>query len=170
MMRIFLATVLLAATSAFAAEPASTAELAKLSAMAGRWKGDGWMFTREGRKTFASEETVEMKLGGAALLIEGLHRDATTNAVVHHALAILAWDAARSEYRFLSALADGRTGAFAGKLEDGRFVWMIQPEGAPWSRFTIAFTGDRWVEDGESSRDGGKTWMKFFEMRLDRVK
>jgi hypothetical protein len=169
-LRIFLAAVLFATSCAFAADPASTAELAKLSAMAGRWKGEGWMFTREGKKTFASEETVEMKLGGAALLIEGLHRDASTKAVVHHALAILTWDAARGEYRFLSALADGRTGAFAGRLEEGRFVWTIQPEGAPWSRFTIAFTGERWVEDGESSRDGGKTWMKFLEMRLERAK
>jgi hypothetical protein len=178
MMRIAIPAFLLAvATGALAADPAAEArkstakaEVAKLSAMAGNWKGGGWALGPNGKAAFNSEETVQSRLDGAALLIEGFHRDTGTNAVVHHALAILAWDAFRNEYRFQSALADGRTGSFPGKLQDGRFVWSIEPANAPWSRFTITLEADRWDEEGETSRDGGKTWMKFFEMRLTRVK
>lgn len=182
-MRIALATIAvaaiggLAATETLASDPAgdarkaaAKAEVGKLLPMAGRWKGSGWMMNPGGKSTFNSEETVEVRLDGAALLIEGFHRDTGTNVVVHHALAILAWDTFRNEYRFQSALADGRTGSFPGKIEDRRFVWSIEPANAPWSRFTIAVEGDRWDEDGEMSRDGGKAWSKFFEMRLTRVK
>jgi hypothetical protein len=183
-MRIAFATLLtvaaiggLAATGTLASDPAgdarkaaAKAEVGKLLAMAGRWKGSGWMMLPGGKSTFNSEETVEARLDGAALLIEGFHRSTDTNVVVHHALAILAWDTFRNEYRFQSALVDGRTGSFPGKLEDARFVWAIEPPNAPWSRFTISVDADRWIEDGEMSRDGGKTWMKFFEMRLTRVK
>lgn len=162
------------AGTAMAAGPvpeAVKAEMAKISRMAGQWKGSGWIAGREGRTTFNSEETVEPRLDGAALLIEGFHRDTKTNAVVHHALAILAWDVHRNEYRMQSSLADGRNGSFPGKVEDGKFVWRMELENAPWSRFTISFEdADRWLEVGESSRDGGKTWFKFFEMDLRRVK
>lgn len=155
------------------AEPPSEAarsEMAKLSPLAGKWKGAGWRLGREGRSAFDSEETIVAGLDGRALIIEGRHYAAGTRESVHHALAILAWDAAAGEYRLHSALASGRTGSFPGRLEaPGRFVWTIQPANAPWSRFTMNFEeADRWVEVGEMSRDGGRTWTKILEMTLAR--
>lgn len=157
-----------------AAEPASEparAEMAKLSRLAGTWKGSGWRAGREGRATFDSEEVVEARLDGRALLIEGRHFATGSRESVHHALAILSWDEAAGEYRMLSALASGRTGSFSGKLDAGRFVWGVQPANGPWSRFTLDLGDpDRWVEVGELSRDGGRTWTKFLEMTLARVR
>ena len=166
--------LLLAVPCAALAEPSSPtakAEMAKIAQMAGKWKGGGWILTPAGKHVSDSEETIEMRLDGRALLIEGYHRDATSGEVNHHALAIIAWDDARREYRFSSALASGRTGYFPARLEGKSFVWTIAIPNGSTSRFTIALDDpDKWSEVGEQSRDGGMTWVKFFEMNLERVK
>jgi hypothetical protein len=92
--------------------------MAKISRLVGKWKGNGWIIGPHGKSTSSSEETVESRLDGRAFLIEGFHTDSVTGAINHHALAILAWDDARREYRMASALASGRTGSFPGKVED----------------------------------------------------
>lgn len=155
---------------------AARAELQKLAPkMQGRWKGTGWVrVSRDATVATTSEEIVVPQLGGSALLIEGIHHDAKSGALVHHALAILAWDVARREYRMGTALAQGRTGSYPGRLEDGKFVWFIDPPPnapkAPLTRYTIELDPPgRWFEIGESSFDGGKSWFKFLEMTLTRV-
>jgi len=168
--------LLIAALLPFAAmaEPASEtakAEMAKIAQMAGKWKGGGWILMPGGRHESNSEETIEMRLDGRALLIEGFHTDVKSGEVNHHALAIIAWDDAQKQYRFASALAAGRTGYFPARLEGRKFVWTIAIPNGPASRFTISLDDpDKWREVGEQSRDGGVTWVKFFEMNLDRVK
>jgi hypothetical protein len=155
------------------AEPSSQtakAEMAKIAQMAGKWKGGGWVLTPSGRHESNSEETIEMRLDGRALLIEGFHSDVKSGAVNHHALAIIAWDDLQKQYRFASALASGRTGYFPARLEGKAFVWTIAIPDGPTSRFTISLDDpDKWREVGEQSRDGGATWVRFFEMSLDRV-
>ena len=155
---------------------AARAEMQKLAPkMQGRWKGTGWVrVSRETTVATTSEEIVIPQLGGSALLIEGIHRDAKSNALVHHALAILAWDTARKEYRMGTALTQGKTGSYPGRIEDGRFVWFIEPPAgaakAPLTRYTIELDPPgRWHEIGESTFDGGKTWFKFLEMTLERA-
>ncbi len=151
--------------------PSAKAEMARIAQMAGKWKGRGWIMLPDGRHESNSEETIEMRLDGRALMIEGFHTDVKTGAVSHHALAIIAWDDARREYRFMSALAAGRTGYFPARLEGRKFIWSIAIPNGPASRFTISLEDpDKWNEIGEQSRDGGATWVKFFEMNLDRVK
>jgi hypothetical protein len=169
---IVIVIAMAASFGALADPPSSTAkaEMAKLAGLAGKWKGGGWILGPRGKTLSDSEETVEMRLDGRALLIEGFHTDPATKEVVHHALAILAWDDARGEYRFSSALAAGRTGTFPGKVEDGAFVWTMAIPNGPTNRFTISLADpDRWVEVGETTRDG-QTWTRFFEMNLTRVK
>ena len=164
---LFLPAVALADPSS----PTARAEMDKLAQMAGKWKGGGWILTPAGRHESNSEETIEMRLDGRALLIEGFHTDVKSGEVNHHALAIIAWDDNRREYRFASALASGRTGYFPARLEGRKFVWTIAVPNGPTSRFTIALDDpDKWNEVGEQSRDGGLTWVKFFEMNLERVK
>ena len=155
---------------------AARAEMQKLAPrMQGRWKGTGWVrVSRETTVPTTSEEIVAPRLDGSALLIEGIHRDARSGVLVHHALAILAWDVARNEFRMGTALAQGRTGSYPGRIEDGRFVWFIDPRPhapkAPLTRYTIELDPPgRWFEVGEGSFDGGKTWFKFLEMTLERV-
>jgi len=151
--------------------PTAKAEMAKIATMAGHWKGSGWIDTPAGRHESNSEETVELRLDGHSILIEGFHTDVKSGALNHHALAIIAWDDNQKQYRFMSALAAGRTGYFPAKLEGRTFIWSIPVPNGPTSRFTISLDDpDRWHEVGEQSRDGGATWKKFFEMELTRVK
>ena len=112
-----------------------------------------------------------MRLDGRAILLEGFHTDVKSGEVNHHALAIVAWDDNQKQYRFMSALAAGRTGYFPARLEGSKFIWSIPIPNGPTTRFTISLDDpDKWREVGEQSRDGGATWVKFFEMNLDRVK
>ena len=156
------------------ADPSSDtakAEMAKIAHMAGKWKGGGWIDRPEGRSYSVSAETIEMRLDGHAILIEGFHTDPRSGVVNHHALAIIAWDDAQRQYRFMSALAAGRTGYFPARLEGRKFIWSIPIPNGPTTRFTISLDDpDKWNEVGEQSRDGGVTWVKFFEMNLERVK
>lgn len=146
------------------------AEIAKIAQMAGKWKGRGYIDLPGGRHESLSEESIEMRLDGRALLIEGLHRDVTSGAVNHHALAIIGWDDYQKQYRFMSTLAAGRTGYFPARLEGRKFIWSIPIPNGPTSRFTISLDDpDKWNEVGEQSRDGGATWVRFFEMNLERV-
>ena len=152
---------------------AARAEMAKLvPLMQGRWKGTG-SFRVSGATSVAteSEEIIAVQLDGSALLVEGIHRDARSRLVVHHAMGLLAWDVGRKEYRMSTALSQGRTGYFPGRLEGRKFVWWIDPPTpqAPRTRYTIDLDPPgRWHEIGERSVDGGKTWLRFFEMTLQR--
>lgn len=150
-----------------APSPTAKAEMAKIAQMAGRWKGGGWVITQAGRREFQSTELMEWRLDGYALVVEGRHTDAKSGELTHHAIATIAWDDKAGEYRFLSALNTGMTGAYPARLEGRKFVWSIPPS----TRFTISLDDpDCWLEVGEYSRDGGATWIKFFEMDLARVK
>jgi hypothetical protein len=173
MKRIVMLLAACISLAAFADPSSDTAksEMAKIAQMAGHWKGSGWIERAGGRHVSNSEEWIEMRLDGRALLVEGLHRDVNTNDVNHHALAIIAWDDRQRQYRFLSALAAGQTGYFPARLEGKQFIWSIPIPNGPTTRFTISLEDpDKWREVGEQSRDGGVTWVKFFEMNLDRVR
>lgn len=154
-----------------AGRAAARAQMAKLEALRGQWKGSGWIeIPGAGRSEFTSEETVVEKLGGSALVIEGLHRHAKSGAVVHHALGMLYWDVGAKGYRMATALDMGRGGYFPGSLEGNRFTWAMEIPRGPKQRYVITMDGDRWVETGERSMDGGTTWAPFFHMELARSK
>ena len=161
----------LASASDVGVSDAAKAEVAKLSTLVGRWKGSGWMdIPRAGRQKFDSEETVEPRLGGAVLLIEGLHRDPQGKGIVHHAMGLLSYDLSEKGYRMSTALANGRGGRFPATLDGRKFVWDIEVPGAPKRRYTILLDNpDKWVETGDYTLDGTK-WTRFFEMELNRVK
>lgn len=139
----------------------------------GKWRGEGWMQMGPGEPQRAvSEETVEMRLDGLVLVVEGLHHaklaDGTAGKVVHHALAIASADPAGG-FRFSTFLADGRAADARGNWENGKFVWAPPAPPGRQIRYVIDWTvADRWSEIGEMSTDG-TTWTKFFEMNLSRA-
>jgi len=140
--------------------------------MVGEWAGEGWIaMGPEGPKRFTSAETVESRLDGLVLIIEGVHEsleEANRGEIVHHAVAVLSWNDGEGVYDFRSHLATGRSGEFKGRFQDGAFVWGMEIPGRTL-RYTITIDDtDRWSEVGESSTDG-TTWRKFFEMTLRRV-
>lgn len=139
----------------------------------GHWRGEGWMQMGPGEPQRAvSEETVEMRLDGLVLMVEGLHHarlaDGAAGKVVHHALAVILADPAGG-YRFSTFLADGRAADARGNWENGKFVWAPPAPPGRQIRYIIDWTvADRWSEIGEMSTDG-TTWTKFFEMNLTRA-
>jgi hypothetical protein len=140
--------------------------------MVGNWSGEGWIVTGPGGpQKFSSHETIEAKLDGLVLTIDGVHTSLEENNLgqpVHHAFAVLSWDDTVGAYSFQSHLADGRSGDFKGHFADGAFVWGMEiPDRSIRYTITIDDQG-RWTEIGASATDG-QTWQKFFEMTLQRV-
>lgn len=147
----------------------------KLAFMVGEWEGEGWIQRGPGpRQEFHGRETVRLTLGGAALLIEGVHEakgDApdAKPVVVHNALGVMttAGDG-KDGYRFNTWLADGRSGQHRAEWRDGKLYWTMENPRAGTIRYTIWLDEKgRWAEIGEVSRDG-KNWMQFFAMTLTK--
>jgi hypothetical protein len=134
--------------------------------MQGSWEGGGWMRRGPGEPDrFVGEETVETRLDGRVLLVEGKHWTPDRARVVHHAFAVLTYDQAKKGYRFSTQLANGRGGDFPARMEDGAFIWEMETPGGR-TRYTIRIDGDRWHEVGHIERQG--QWAQFFEMELRR--
>lgn len=133
--------------------------------LAGRWEGDGWMQRGPERHTFTSTETVESRLDGRVLIIEGLHHG-PSGEVVHHAVAVVSYDASRDGYAFRSYQADGKSDEQEADLVDGAFVWGFDTERGR-VRFTVRVDGNAWHETGHFSADG-ESWQPFFQMDLTR--
>ena len=149
-------------------------EMKKLDWMVGQWKGQSWIELAPGqRRTSTSTESVQSKVGGAVLLIEGLHKGKRPGqeeeVITHDALALLLYDEKAKRYRFVTYTAGQGYGEHEAKLVEGGWQWGLQsPAGSV--RFTIKRTDkDEWSEIGEISPDG-KSWRQFFEMTLQRMK
>ena len=139
----------------------------------GHWRGESWMQMGPGEpQRSIGEETVEMRLDGLVLIVEGLHHaklaDGSAGKVAHHALAIASADP-DGGFRFSTFLADGRAADARGNWENGKFVWTPPAPPGRQMRYIIDWSvADHWTEIGEMSTDG-TTWTKFFEMNLTRA-
>lgn len=144
----------------------------KVGWMVGTWEGSGWLaMGPTGRSEFRGRETVEARLDGLVLVVEGVHHAVggpKDGQLVHHALAFISWDPQSTQYRFRTHLAEGRAGDYTGRMENGAFVWgMESPRGT--MRYTIRLDEQgRWSEIGEHSTDGA-TWRQVFAMELRRA-
>ena len=153
----------------------NSSEMRKLDFLVGEWEGDGWIEFGPGqRHTFKQKESVQSKVGGHALLIEGLGKGKLQNEgeerVVHSAFAIVSYDKDAKRFRFLAWRATGDSVDADVTVAEKSLVWGFRDPRAGQIRFTIKLdSAGRWFEIGEASRDG-QTWNKFFEMTLQRVK
>src|SRR6185436_16716268 len=81
--------------------PPVQGELAKAAFLLGKWQGAGWIEFQPGRRAeFRQFETISLRLGGGAIVMEGLgtRKGADGNDIVtHEALGILTWDAAQKK-------------------------------------------------------------------------
>jgi len=169
---VFLALVV-CAVPVFSQLPAETqrAEMKNLAYMIGKWQGTGWIERDGQRQTFAGSETLQSKLGGIVLLVEGSFTGkvvgGTEEVPVHETLGIISYDEQAKTYRFRSYLATGRSGEYELQLMADGWQWGFQfPQGRVRYTFTLSGKND-WFEIGEFSQDG-QTWRKFFEMTLKR--
>lgn len=153
--------------------PVAREKLKRLAVMLGQWEGDGWIVMGpQGRKTFTVKESIQPRLDGTVLLVEGLGKGRIQpggpEVPVHQALGVLSYDAQADRYGFVAYRLGGeKVDTEMKTLPDGSFEWgFAAPHGQV--RFTIQIADGQWVERGEHSRDG-KTFQPFFEMKLRRV-
>jgi hypothetical protein len=150
---------------------APSTDLAAVSALVGEWNGDGWVQMGPGaRERFVQTEIVRCAVGGEALLVEGLGRDAARpDRLVHQALAVIAFDrtARTLHIRAYSAGRPAVDSDLTSGESAGELVWGMDVPGGNRVRFRLQVTGDRWREVGEISIQGGP-WRQFLEMNLRR--
>lgn len=149
---------------------ANRAGIERLSFMVGRWRGEAWMQRGPERVRTSMTETVERKLDGTVLLVEGLGvipgTDSTATRAVHQALAVVTFDPQAGTYGLRSYIASGQFGDFALTLVPGGVSWTREVPGGR-VRNTAHIDGATWHEVGEFSRDGA-SWMQIMEMNLRR--
>ncbi len=145
------------------------AEMKKLDKLIGTWKGSGWYIAQGGkRETFTGAESVQTKIDGLAVLVEGKHLN-PEGKVIHETLAVLSYDETAKVYKFATYLAGGPTGIYDLKVVSEGYEWGFQTPNGGTIKYLIKADASVWLETGEFSLDG-KTWTKIFEMKLDRVK
>jgi hypothetical protein len=151
-----------------------TAEaMAKLSFLVGRWEGEGT--SRMGQAAAETAQVLELvhsKLGGRALVLEGLGTVASPDGgaprVAHQAVGVISYDPHRGAYILRAVRSDGQSVDSDVEVGDRRAVWgFAVPQGR--IRYTITLDEEgRWQERGEFSPDG-TAWHPFFSMTLRRV-
>jgi hypothetical protein len=156
-------------------DPAAQREaMKKLEFLSGEWKGQSWIeFVPGQRSASAGTETVETRLDGLLLTLEGIHRrkigDRETDEIVHSAFTVVSYDDKAKRYRFQAYTGRGNYTEAEAKVGDGQLQWTFRIPQLGEVRYTISVDKGRWSEIGEMSPDG-QQWRKFFEMNLERVK
>lgn len=109
------------------ADPAIDAMKA-LPRLEGRW-GEGWMRMGPGEPVrFVGEETVEVRLDGRLLVVEGLHRTPDRSKIVHHAFGVFSWDESRKAYRFTTYVVNRGGGDYSARMEGDALVRPLSRE------------------------------------------
>ena len=147
------------------------AEMKKLDWMGGHWKGTGWIqMGPQGRKEFAQTETIQGKLDGLVLVIEGQGKSKEDGSTVHTALAFVSYDEGAKTFRWRAFTAEGRQTDTVAKVGTNTLEWGLEIPQRGRMRYTIKLNEKgEWFEVGEMTQDG-QTWQKFFEMTLQRQK
>jgi hypothetical protein len=175
--RIVLFLLAVSTCSLFAQSPDSLQREAikKLDWWVGEWKGEAWSSMGPGRRdTTLMVENIKKDLEGTILLIEGVgHRkvgESEEGEIVHHALAVLSFDARKGTYRWQAWRTPG--GIYTDTeptVAERQLQWgMETPRGRMRYTLTVNEQG-QWEETGEFSADG-KTWYPFFGMSLTRTR
>src|SRR5262249_7815182 len=125
------------------------------------------------RSASRGTETVQSKLNGLILVIEGVHRrkvgDKEEGNIVHNAFAVVSYDEKAKQYRFQAYTDRGNYTEAQAKVAEDRLEWGIKIPQFGDVRYIVKIDDKgRWFETGEVSKDG-KEWRKFFEMTLERV-
>jgi hypothetical protein len=154
-------------TAAKATLPNDKSKMQIFSNWIGKWSGEGSMQQGPGApKKSNVEETIEWKLDGMIVAVEGIGRTAD-DKIVHHAFGVLSYDQLTQTYKFKTYLKDGKTAdAWFEPKGNDMFQWGFDvPSGKIRYTITIDPEAKKWAEVGEFTQDGN-VWQKFFEMNL----
>src|SRR5262245_18581387 len=100
----------------------------KLSFLVGEWKGESWTEVAPGQKHASTgTETVQSKLGGLLLVIEGVHKrkdgEKGAGEVVHGAFGVVSYDDKAKRYRIQAYTNRGNYTEAEVKAGDGKLEW-----------------------------------------------
>lgn len=161
----------LAAQETLPPAEATREEMQKLAFLLGRWQGSGWIERQLQRVEFHAVQTVDSRLDGLLVMVEGHHSPSTRGgadaALVHQALGVFSWDVTADRYHVSTYLANGYVGDAEAWLDDGKLIWQLSPSGIE-IRYTFDVRDGRWLEVGEISSDG-KSWRQFLALTLTRT-
>jgi len=170
---LWIALLCISSVAALAQTPAAgqRVEMKKLDWLVGHWKGTGWMqMGPQGRKEFTITETIQGKLDGLVLIIEGHGKSKEDGSTVHTALAFVSYDEGAKTFRWRAFTAEGRQTDAVAKVGANTLEWGLEIPQRGRMRYTIKLNEKgEWFEVGEMTQDG-QTWQKFFEMTLQRQK
>src|SRR5262249_14310342 len=156
------------------APAASHTEMRKLDFLVGKWQGEGWIeMAPEQRRTFKQTETVQSKLDGTILTVDGLGKGKRQGndeeTVVHNAFAVISYNEQTGKFRWHGYQSGGLFVDAEATVTENSLIWSFPSPRGGKVRFTISQQAKgKWREIGEFSMDGG-TWKQFFEMILERV-
>ena len=145
-------------------------EMKKLDWFVGRWQGTGWIeMGPQGRHEFAQTETIEAKLDGLVLVIEGLGKAKEDGSTVHTALAFVSYDHSAKKFRWHAFTPEGQIDTEA-KVDTATLEWTLQIPQQGRMHYTITRNEKgEWFEVGEMIQED-QTRHKFFEMTLRKQK
>ena len=143
-------------------------EMKKLEWMVGEWSGEASIQMGPGKPELTKmTESIQSKLGGKAILIQGLGKD-DKGATVHESLAVIAYNETAKKYELESWTARYPHVESWFEVGDQSAQWGFDTPQGGKVRYSISRTEKgQWLEIGEFSRDGNQ-WMKFFEMTLTK--
>ena len=169
------AFTVVAALSLFAADQQTfkevqRREMRKLDWFVGHWKGTGWIqMGPQERHEFTQSETIEAKLDGLVLVIEGLGKAKEDGSTVHMALAFVSYDHRANKFRWHAFTPEGQMDTEA-KVGKDTLEWTLEIPQRGRMRYTITRNEKgEWFEVGEMIHED-QTRHKFFEMTLRKDK
>jgi hypothetical protein len=145
-------------------------EMKKLDWWIGHWKGSGWIqMGPEGRQEFTQTETIEAKLDGLVLIVEGTGKSKENGATVHTALAFASYDHHANKFRWHAFTPQGQIDTEA-KVGKDSLEWSLEIPQRGQMHYTITRNEKgEWFEIGEMIQQD-QTRHKFFEMTLRKEK
>jgi hypothetical protein len=140
----------------------------KLHFLVGKWEGTGWMQQGPQRLEAKGSETVQVKLQGKALLVEGLFADVVAGKVVHETMAVVTYDEKAAKYRFNTYLYNRPNAEYVLDVKENGIAWQMKVGEGMFVDFTMGIDKGDWLEIGEFTMPG-RPKTKFLEMRLKKT-
>jgi hypothetical protein len=148
--------------------PTEVAAMKKLGFLEGKWEGTGWMQQGRERLECIGTETIQFKLHGKAVLIEGRFTDKVSKKVVHETMGVVTFDEKSSKYDLHTYLFNRPNGSFELKVVENGFMWQMKPGNDIVIDYTMRLENGEWLEIGEVAVPG-RPKMKFLELKLKKV-
>jgi len=145
------------------------AEMKKLEWMVGNWKGTGWAeMGPQGRKEFTQTETIQSKVDGLVLVVEGRGESKDNGSTLHNTWAFVSYDERIQTFHWRSFTGEGRLTDAKTTVNAEMVQWEFQMPQLGRFRYTRTRTekGECFVM-GEREEDN-HTWHKLIEYTLRR--